>query len=295
MNDPGEMRASDAEREAVVEHLKEASVEGRLTLTELTERTEAAYTSTTQAQLQLLITDLPAGGGPPRAATPYQRQGAKRRWFVAVMGDTKKRGPWRVDGELGAVAVMGDILIDLREAEVRGNAIDIVATSVMGDIKIIVPDGVEVDLEGLAIMGSKRVDVLEAPRGMDVPVVRVKAFALMGDIKIIGDSQSKPLKQGLSAWREQWRELRGDRDPRGDREDRRERQVEFRQQWHQLRAEARDQWRELHSGDRENWRELQTEAHEQWRELQSRDRDRSRRDSRYDRRDPRDGDRRRED
>jgi len=37
----GKVRASDAEREAVVERLREATAEGRLTFGELTERTEA--------------------------------------------------------------------------------------------------------------------------------------------------------------------------------------------------------------------------------------------------------------
>ena len=47
----GKVRASDAEREAVVERLRVATVEGRLTLSELTERTEAAYTATTRGEL----------------------------------------------------------------------------------------------------------------------------------------------------------------------------------------------------------------------------------------------------
>nr|BFE81444.1 hypothetical protein GCM10020093_040450 [Planobispora longispora] len=65
---------------------------------------------------------------------------------------------------IGAVAVMGDVVLDLRDAEVRGNVVDIAATAVMGDVKIIVPDGVDVDLEGVAIMGDKKVRVIEAPR-----------------------------------------------------------------------------------------------------------------------------------
>ena len=80
------------------------------------------------------------------------------------MGDSKRRGTWRIDQELGAVAVMGDVLLDLREAEVRTNVVDIMAVSVMGDVKIIVPDGVNVDLDGMAIMGDKRVDVRKRRR-----------------------------------------------------------------------------------------------------------------------------------
>ncbi|GAA3305563.1 DUF1707 domain-containing protein [Nonomuraea dietziae] len=42
--------------------LRVASVEGRLTLVELTDRTEAAYLATTHAQLALLTQDLPRRG-----------------------------------------------------------------------------------------------------------------------------------------------------------------------------------------------------------------------------------------
>ncbi|MFI6787053.1 DUF1707 domain-containing protein [Nonomuraea sp. NPDC050383] len=213
MTDPGEVRASDAEREAVVEQLRVASVEGRLSLAELTDRTEAAYTASTHAELALLTQDLPAAGPgafPAVQHGPGSGPERKRRWFVGVMGDTKRRGAWRIDQELGAVAVLGDVLLDLREAEVRTDAVDITAVSVMGDVKIIVPDGVHVDLDGMAVMGDKRVDVLEAAPGMNVPVVRVRAYAVMGDVKVVGDSRAQPLKRGLAAWREQWRRLHGD-------------------------------------------------------------------------------------
>ncbi|MCG5214003.1 DUF1707 SHOCT-like domain-containing protein [Streptosporangium sp. KLBMP 9127] len=212
MNEPGGMRASDAERDAVVERLKTASVEGRLTLGELTERTEAAYLATTHAELAVITSDLPASGSAPMsvpAPAPAPAHGA-RRWFVAVLGDSKRRGKWRVDQQLGAIAVMGDVLLDLRQAEVRTNGIDIVATAVMGDVKIIVPDGVDVDLDGIAIMGDKKIEVAEAPAGMNVPVIRVKAYAVMGDVKIVGDSYAGPLQRGWAAWRDQWHELRRD-------------------------------------------------------------------------------------
>ncbi|MDF5757885.1 DUF1707 domain-containing protein [Spongiactinospora sp. TRM90649] len=199
------MRASDAEREAVVERLKTASVDGRLTFGELAERTEVAYGAATRAELDAVLSDLPESAPAPAASAA---EGVKRRWFVSVMGETKRRGKWRIDRELGAVAVMGDVLLDLREAEVRGNQVDLMAVSVMGDVKIIVPDGVDVELEGVAIMGDKRVDVMEAPAGTDVPVIRVKAYALMGDIKIIGDSRADPIQRGWAVWRDHLRAIR---------------------------------------------------------------------------------------
>lgn len=69
-----EVRASDAEREQAVERLRKASVEGRLTLEEVVERSEAAYAAKTHRELERLTLDLPAPMGgvdvkskPPRS------------------------------------------------------------------------------------------------------------------------------------------------------------------------------------------------------------------------------------
>jgi hypothetical protein len=59
MTTSGSIRASDADRELVVEILREQTAQGRLTLEELSGRTDAAYTATTWQQLTTLTRDLP--------------------------------------------------------------------------------------------------------------------------------------------------------------------------------------------------------------------------------------------
>ena len=63
--------------------------------------------------------------------------GRDREWVVAVMGDSKRQGRWRVERPLTAVAVMGDVVLDLRGAEVPRGDVDIIATAVMGDVKVV--------------------------------------------------------------------------------------------------------------------------------------------------------------
>jgi hypothetical protein len=53
------IRASDQERESVVDVLRDAYTDGRLTLEEFDERTSAAYASKTWADLRELTSDLP--------------------------------------------------------------------------------------------------------------------------------------------------------------------------------------------------------------------------------------------
>jgi Domain of unknown function (DUF1707) len=54
------IRASDADREVVVDALREAFTEGRLTLDEFDERMSAAYAGRTYGQLRELTVDLPS-------------------------------------------------------------------------------------------------------------------------------------------------------------------------------------------------------------------------------------------
>jgi Domain of unknown function (DUF1707) len=55
------IRASDQERESVVEVLRDAFTDGRLTFDEFEERTAAAYGAKTWTELGALTADLPAG------------------------------------------------------------------------------------------------------------------------------------------------------------------------------------------------------------------------------------------
>ncbi|MBC6470291.1 DUF1707 and DUF2154 domain-containing protein [Actinomadura alba] len=203
------MRASDAERENTVERLRVASVEGRLTLADLTERTEAAYSAVTRAELETITADLPATRAPAGAAVPQVAQvPQEQRRSVAVLGDSKQRIVGRVDDPLSAVAVLGDVVLDLRGAHVTDGEVDVTATAILGNVKIIVPDGVEVLLSGVAVLGDKKIKVRKPPPGRSVPVVRVTAKAILGDVVVIDDEHTQPVRKALVSW------LNRDRDRR---------------------------------------------------------------------------------
>ena len=65
------IRASDQERESVVDVLRDAFTDGRLTLDEFEERTSAAYAAKTWTDLRELTADLPAE---PLFGTDLSRQ-----------------------------------------------------------------------------------------------------------------------------------------------------------------------------------------------------------------------------
>jgi len=170
---------SDADREATVVRLREAGGEGRLTLEELADRVERADAARTWSDLEALTADLPATSGGAIPAPPHK----ERRWVVAIMGGEQRKGRWRPSRRTNAIAIMGGVDIDLREAELADGC-EILAIPVMGAVTVVVPEGVSVEMSGFALMGGNSGPddkVLPLPNS---PVIRVRAFSLMGGVVV---------------------------------------------------------------------------------------------------------------
>jgi class 3 adenylate cyclase len=186
------LRISDAERERVVDRLKTACEEGRLTLDEFSERVAATYAARTEADLNAVVADLPLTTAAPVPATTTTAPPGRRatRWTVGIMSGARQRGRYRLHGKTNAVAFWGGCELDLRSAEVEGSEIEINAVAVMGGIDIVVPEGIAVELTGFAIFGGRNLRVKDVPVLPGSPVVRVRAFALMGGVTV----KSKPAR-----------------------------------------------------------------------------------------------------
>jgi hypothetical protein len=174
------VRASDADRERTVELLRHHSVDGRLTLEEFAERMARAYDAKTQDELEQLTRDLPV----ETTASPARRRRATR-WIVSVMGGVNRRGRFRLGAHTYAVAIMGGMNVDLRQAELEEPEVTITVVSFMGGANIIVPEGVDVELTGIAIMGGKSYRPGKQPPPPGAPLVRVRVFSVMGGVSVI--------------------------------------------------------------------------------------------------------------
>jgi len=76
------VRASDAEREAVVGALRGHAADGRLEVSELEHRVAAALRARTRGELEVLTADLPRGAPRLRAR---RRRGPELRVYLGVM------------------------------------------------------------------------------------------------------------------------------------------------------------------------------------------------------------------
>jgi hypothetical protein len=177
----GELRVSDSERDNTLQLLSRQAAEGRLTLDELEERASQALAAKTRADLATVTRDLPAETG-SAGAVPASTTARKPpvRWFVAIMGGSKRRGRFRAGSHLNSLAIMGGDEIDLREAELDGGGLTLNLYAVMGGSTIYLPDSVDVEISGFAIMGGNEERGPNPRPRPGAPVVHIKTFSLMG-------------------------------------------------------------------------------------------------------------------
>ncbi|MFE2329321.1 DUF1707 domain-containing protein [Streptomyces sp. NPDC059385] len=190
-----ELRASDADRERVVERLRDGLAEGRLDMEEFEERLEAAYKSRTYAELEPLTRDLPAVGA-TAPQSPVPAAGSGTAWpariggagtsstAVAIMSGFQRKGRWTVPARFDAVAFWGGGELDLREADFAQREVVINCVAVMGGIQVIVPPGVAVDVRGIGIMGGFDQRHSGERADPDAPRVVVTGFAFWGGVDV---------------------------------------------------------------------------------------------------------------
>src|SRR3954463_12192945 len=95
-----EIRASDAEREYVVDVLRTHCSEGRIDLDEFSERINRVYAARTIGELNDITADLPVPTTKSTAAA--KDDGRARRavkWTIGIMSGPSRRGRWRIEGD----------------------------------------------------------------------------------------------------------------------------------------------------------------------------------------------------
>lgn len=195
------LRVSDADREQVAERLREAAGQGRITLEELDTRLDASYAAKTYADLAEITRDLPVPDSAPLARSgqstfPAERIGGtpRHRLCIAIMSGVRRKGPWVVPPVCTAVAFMGGVDLDLREARFSQPEVKIRAFAMMGGVNVIVPEDIEVDVTGIGFMGG--FDHEASGSGVPgAPVVRVTGLAFMGGVDVKRKLMKKPKRQ----------------------------------------------------------------------------------------------------
>ncbi|MCB5166877.1 DUF1707 domain-containing protein [Streptomyces bambusae] len=183
------IRASDADRDRTARILGDALAEGRLTADEHAERIDALFTVKTVGELDRLVRDLPAGvrtaphagSALPDGARPYA---GEPDHVVAVCSGTTRRGRWRPAPHTRAVAVMGDVTLDLTEATFEQQLTEINVTCLLGNVEILVPENITLRGFGNGFLANFEVHA-DGSEHTDpqAPVVIVRGFSVLGNIE----------------------------------------------------------------------------------------------------------------
>lgn len=190
---PSELRASHEDRDKVVEVLRTAAGDGRLTADELDQRLDAALTARTYAELAVLTTDLPtlpgaAVGGPALAPKDLIR-------VDCHSGRTRRDGRWVVPRRIEVRVTSGSVTLDFTQAVISQPSVQIDASVNSGSLTLLTKPGILVDADEVAVRsGSVRI---RAPRGPDVPVtLRVDVSGQVG----AGAIAARPTRRTFWRW-----------------------------------------------------------------------------------------------
>ena len=142
---PGTLRASHADRDLVVEQLRVAAGDGRLSPEELDERLELALTARTYAELATLVADLPAAGPAvtPTSLSPVVAPSAPKDLIRlhCSSGQAERRGRWVVPSRMDLKVSSGHITL-ITKPGIVVDADDVIVRS--GHVKVRAPWGTDV-------------------------------------------------------------------------------------------------------------------------------------------------------
>ena len=178
----GGTRASDRERDAVVQRVQDAFAEGRLDDVEFDQRTRAALTARTQADLDVLLADLPAASA---ANVPVAATGpGPGRFAIALKSSVRRGGRWRVPERYTTVVYKGDGWLDLRAAELSGPVTTFLAVAYKSRVTVLVPPNVRVEMTGLGVSQDAHDEDPGYRLPADAPVIHVRGIAYKGTVEI---------------------------------------------------------------------------------------------------------------
>jgi class 3 adenylate cyclase len=188
---PSGLRASHADRDRVVEVLRTAAGDGRLTPDDLDQRLEAALTARTLAELEPLLADL-------TVAAPEAPDLAR---IECASGSVKRERGWVVPRRLEIAIGSGSVRLDFRQAVINVPELRIDVQIASGGLKLITRPGIVVDADDVAV-SSGSVKVVP-PSGPDAPVeLRVKVSGRVGS----GTVSARPARR-QGRWAALWRRV----------------------------------------------------------------------------------------
>ena len=154
------LRASDADRDRVIELLRAAVADGRLDAAEFDERLDAALTARTIDALNPLTADLIAAPGSGGVLTlPFAGTSAGPAAELITIdqrhGTVRRDGRWTLPRRLALRTVWCDVMLDLTSAVRSGPELVIDLRVRGGDLDLVLAPGMVVDANELVVRHTR--------------------------------------------------------------------------------------------------------------------------------------------
>jgi uncharacterized protein DUF1707 len=148
-----DQRAAHEDRDRVVDVLRLAAGDGRLTLEELDERVEAALTARTYGELAALVSDLPAAQDTP--TSPPGAPGPKDLVRIECHAGTARRdGQWLVPRRMQVRVTSGAVTLDFTQAILSWPSMQIDVEAHGSSVTLVTRPGILIETDDLDIQGS---------------------------------------------------------------------------------------------------------------------------------------------
>jgi hypothetical protein len=154
------LRASDADRDRVIDVLRAAVADGRLDPAEFDERLDAALAARTFDALAPLTADLIAapGRGGAVALPPAERPAEPAAELITIRekhGTVRREGRWTLPHRLALRTAWCNVMLDLTTAVRSGPELIIDLQVRGGNVDLVLAPGMVVDANGLSVRHSR--------------------------------------------------------------------------------------------------------------------------------------------
>ena len=116
----------------------------------------------------------------------------ERQGIVAFLSSNGRKGRWTLPRRMRVAALMGNVELDLREAEISSGVSEIEVFALFGNCEVYVPVGVRVESVGDGFAGNFELRMEGAPDyPPDAPVVRIKGTAYFANVEAVVKGPSR--------------------------------------------------------------------------------------------------------
>jgi len=188
-NKPPAAQLGEKARQETIDVLCESFARDEMDMEQFEQRVELVYRAESMEQLRPILADLPTANLPVTVAprpTLLPESIPGHSVMGSIMGSGGRRdGAWVPARHNWAVGVMGECVLDFREAQLGHGVTEVHGFAIMGGVEVLVPLDVRVECSGIGIMGSfDHKGSVTSTKDPEAPVIRVNGVAIMGGVNV---------------------------------------------------------------------------------------------------------------